>query len=335
MTASVTPIKRGHARGKAAWRANLGAQLGPISSFLPGYELHLRAKGQAEKTIEKKLLAVRQVMAFLGDPDVGTITRADVEAFIAKRFEQAKRSSVATSVVALRAFFGSGKQPGYLAVDLGGYDSPMAGIVTPDYEEPVIDAPAHDFLGAILTAVEKKRDKEYEDLRDAALLRCFIDTGCRLSEITNLTLSDILPLDDGRMLLRVWGKGKGGGLRERHVPLGEKAGVALRRYQRVRANHPHAASSRLWLGRKGPLTFYGVRDMLYRRSEKVGQRINPHKLRHAWAISMKSDERNRDSDIQHLAGWSDPKMLARYGRAVTGERAMNAFYAHGAPGDRI
>lgn len=332
--ATVTPLRPSHA--KRAYRSNLDAAAGTLTSFLPGYELHLRSKGAAEKTIEKKLGAVRSLAAFLGDPDAGAVVRSDIERWMTARLKQVSRASVATEVIALRSFFGPlKKDTPYLVVDLGSFDSPMEGITAPQAEEKVLGKLPEGLLPTVIGSIEKKRAKEWEDIRDLAVLRCFADTGCRLSEITNLKLTDIIPLDDGRMLLRVFGKGRGGGLRERHVPLATKAGIALRRYLRVRSNHPHAGSDRLWLGRKGPIKPHGMREMIYRRSTAAGQRINPHALRHDWAVKMKIDERNRDADIMHLAGWIDSRMLDRYGKAATAERAIAAFYAHGAPGDAI
>ena len=75
--------------------------------------------------------------------------------------------------------------------------------------------------------------------------------------------------------------------------------------------------------------------MVERRTAAAGERVNPHRLRHTWAAGMKADERNRDADIAHLAGWSDTKMLARYGKVATAQRAIDVYYAHGAPGDRL
>lgn len=328
MASNVTPLHVRH-HTKAPWRRSVEEDLGPVSAFLAGFELHLLARGQAAKTIEKKTLAVRQLGAFLGDPDVGALDRPAVEAFIAHRLTVSARSSVATTVGALRAFFA------YLALDLGSFDSPLAGVAGLTYEAPAVEPVPFDVTAAMLGAVEKIRTRSFEDVRDAAILRIFIDTGCRLSEVTNLTMSDVLPMGDGRVLLRVWGKGRGGGPRERHVPIGQKAAVALRRYQRARAAHPHQDAPRLWLGRKGPIQAHGVREMVYRRSAAAGMRIHPHQFRHTWAVTMKRDDRKRDGDIMHLAGWTDSKMLARYGRTATAERAVEQFWAHGAPGDSL
>lgn len=327
MTATVTAIGRG--RKRSVYSPSYVEPLGPLLSFRTGYELHLRSAGQATKTIEKKLLALDQLAAFLGNSDVAGIGRDGMERFMVERLSKVKPSSAATTFMALRTFFT------YLAVDLGEYRSPMEGMKAPGFEAPLVEVPEDRVLVAMITAAEKARPKTYEDIRDAALLRIFISGGARLSEVALLTTNDLIHMNDGRILLRVRGKGRGGGPRERHVPIGEKAAAALRRYLRVRIDHPHAANSRLWLGRKGPINPHGVREMIYRRSEAAGCRIHPHQLRHAWAVTMKKDERNRDADIMHLAGWENPKMLARYGKAVTAERAVEAFFAHGAPGDQL
>lgn len=325
---TVIPIARGHARAKLAYRTGLNERFGDINSFLPAFVIHLQARGEAKKTIEKKLTVVDQLSEFLGNPDVSAVSRADIERFQVSLLATMKRSSVSTKLIALRSFFA------YLALDLGDYPSPMDGLTVPKSEDPLVEPVPAELVAAMIFGCEKKRDKEWEDIRDAALLRIFVDSGARLSEVTNLTLADILPLDNGRMMLRVWGKGRGGGPRERHVPIGAKAGVALRRYLRARAAHPHAASSRLWLGRKGPINPHGVREMIYRRSEAAGQRIHPHQLRHSWAVAMKSTDM-RDGDICHLAGWVDGKMLGRYGKTKTAERATETYWAQGAPGDSI
>src|ERR1044072_728104 len=92
MTGTVTPIR---ASRKLAWRTT-AAEVGTLTSFLAGYETHLRAKGQAEKTIEKKILALSQLAAFLGDPDVSVVERSHLEAFMVARLATVERSSAAT-----------------------------------------------------------------------------------------------------------------------------------------------------------------------------------------------------------------------------------------------
>jgi integrase/recombinase XerC len=80
----------------------------------------------------------------------------------------------------------------------------------------------------------------------------------RRAELAGLRVADLdLDLDVALVL----GKGR----RERALPFGRNTAVALDRYLRIRARHKLAGLPWLWLGRDGPLTAYGVRQILRRR----------------------------------------------------------------------
>ena len=120
--------------------------------------------------------------------------------------------------------------------------------------------------------------QSFEERRDAALFRCFLDTGARLSEITDLRWTphahscydrerrvhckegheDTNDVDLDQGLLRL--KGKGG--RWRLVSLGPKSVRSLDRYLRKRAQHGAARSQWLWLGQKGRMTQRHQADVL-------------------------------------------------------------------------
>jgi site-specific recombinase XerD len=89
--------------------------------------------------------------------------------------------------------------------------------------------------------------KGLEDRRDLAILRVFIDTGIRRTELAGMRVADV---DFDLDVVIVLGKGR----RERAVPFGRKTAKALDRYLRARTRHKQAHSERLWLGPKGPLT---------------------------------------------------------------------------------
>jgi hypothetical protein len=65
-------------------------------------------------------------------------------------------------------------------------------------------------------------------------------------------------------VLLVLGKGR----RERALPLGRKASLALDRYLRARVRHKDADLPWLWLGCHGRLTEWGLVHMLRRRGEQ-------------------------------------------------------------------
>src|SRR3970282_2068450 len=87
-------------------------------------------------------------------------------------------------------------------------------------------------------------------------------------------------VDLDRGLVQIQGKGR----RWRVVSLGPRTARALYRYLRLRSAHRDAASTALWLGRRGPLTDQGLRLAIRRRAEQAGLgRIYPHQLRHSAA----------------------------------------------------
>jgi site-specific recombinase XerC len=96
-----------------------------------------------------------------------------------------------------------------------------------------------DELGRLLKACD---GGTFEDRRDTAIVRTFVDTGLRLSELVNLKLSSSevegseVDLDLDVQLVTVMGKGR----RARDVPIGAKTVKAIDRYLRLRASHPDA-----------------------------------------------------------------------------------------------
>lgn len=106
--------------------------------------------------------------------------------------------------------------------------------------------------------------------RDSAIVRLLLDTGCRLSEIADLTLDDVdLTLD----FVHVVGKGR----RPRIVPFGARTGQALSRYVRVRDGDRWSQSSALWLADRsgGPLRANGIKLMLRRRGKPLANTSAP------------------------------------------------------------
>ncbi len=77
-----------------------------------------------------------------------------------------------------------------------------------------------------------------------AMLRTFIESGCRLGEVAGPKVEDV---DFEEDVVYVVGKGR----RPRRVAFGAKTGQALDKYLRLRSRHPQASSPTLWLGQGG------------------------------------------------------------------------------------
>jgi integrase len=150
--------------------------------------------------------------------------------------------------------------------------------------------------------------------RDYALLTVMLDTGLRLSEITNLTLSDVS--DDFQ--IRVFGKGR----KWRTVQLGEASSLALRRWLRARKSD----SEKIWVGRVGPLTISGVRRIVKQRGRQAGIRLHPHMLRHSFVDNWLRNG-GSEIDLARLCGWTTTRMAGRYAQHRADERAMKAHFS--------
>ncbi|HEV2759325.1 MAG TPA: tyrosine-type recombinase/integrase [Acidimicrobiales bacterium] len=98
----------------------------------------------------------------------------------------------------------------------------------PDEPVPVL---GDDDLRRLLAACE---GKGFEERRDMAIVRLFLDSGMRLAELANLRVED---LDLDQDVAIVVGKGR----RPRACPFGSKTGQAIDRDLRMRGRH-HAAA---------------------------------------------------------------------------------------------
>ncbi len=138
--------------------------------------------------------------------------------------------------------------------------------------------------------------------RDRAILELLYGTGMRVSELTELTLGR---LDLEERLVLVVGKGS----RERLLPFGEPAGIALGRYLReVRPTLERGESQgALFLNRRGTgLTRMSVWNLVREGASRAGveRSVSPHTLRHSFATHLLEGGADLAS-VQELLGHAD------------------------------
>jgi integrase/recombinase XerC len=125
---------------------------------------------------------------------------------------------------------------------------------------------------------------ELAPTRDLAILELFYSTGIRLSELSGMTLGDLDLLSDQ---LKVRGKGR----KERIVPMGSRAVLALRRYLNLReaaVARPGGDRRAVFVSRRGRrLGPRSIQRIVHRLLDGVGgDGLRVHSLRHTFATHM-------------------------------------------------
>ncbi len=125
---------------------------------------------------------------------------------------------------------------------------------------------------------------EFTALRDLAILELFYSTGIRLSELAGLTLETLDLLADQ---VRVRGKGR----KERIVPVGTRAVLALRRYLAARepvVAKPGGDRRAVFVSRRGKrLAPRSIQKIMHGMFEAVGgDTLRVHSLRHTFATHL-------------------------------------------------
>lgn len=158
--------------------------------------------------------------------------------------------------------------------------------------------------------------------RDRAIVLFLLDTGARANELLSLRPTDI---DWPRHRVLLHGKGQ----KDRWVPLGMKAGRALREYMRER---PEARTENVWVTfRRAAMPYATLHAMLRALGGYTDVAdCRPHRFRHTYAAAWY--ERHKDLlALRNLLGHSKVETTQRYLKALGMEYGTGSEYA--SPGD--
>jgi site-specific recombinase XerD len=217
-------------------------------ALLRSFTRSLRNANRSPRTIQSYTESATLLAAFRPGVDFEAMTRDDLEAFMGDYLARHKATSAAVRFRALRRFYN------WMVAEEILDASPMAKMSQPQVAEQPVPILTLDELAALLRVTA---GKGFEDRRDHAIIRLFVDSGIRLGEMAGLGVADVdLDVHD---VVHVVGKGSRG----RSVPFGGRTGTALDRYLRERARHKLAKLPNLWIGsRGGPMTESGIAQML-------------------------------------------------------------------------
>lgn len=231
---------------------------------------------------------------------IDTVTSDDIRAYLHSLDQQGeKASSLARKLACLRSFFRFLVREGQLL------KNPTENLRSPKLPKPLPRVLTKDDAAALM---EFPTGQSSLSLRDRALLETMYSTGARVSEVVGINLDD-LNETDGIVCLR------GKGLKERMVPIGDLALLAIREYRKSLKppTHSRHLPSPMFLNhRGGRITTRSVARMVSRYSSRLaGGAVSPHALRHSYATHL-LDEGADLRSIQEMLGHASLSTTQKY-----------------------
>ncbi|MBU1038387.1 MAG: site-specific tyrosine recombinase XerD [Candidatus Omnitrophica bacterium] len=229
----------------------------------------------------------------ISDPD--HVKRQDIMDYMLKlKDNRISSNSISRALVAIKMFYK------FLVRERLARDDVAGVLESPKLVRPLPNVMGMQEVDKLLAAPDVR---EWIGIRDKAALELMYATGMRVSELVDLTM-DGLNLDVGFI------KCRGKGDKERIVPIGRTAKVAIERYiekVRPKLQKKEAQDQHLFLSRLGKkISRISFWKMLKTNAKiaRIKKDVTPHTLRHSFATHLL--ERGADLRVvQEMLGHAD------------------------------
>ncbi len=286
-----------------------------ISKFLIYCESE---KSYSKHTLETYSIALNQFYDFLKEefqevPEIEEIQLNDIRPFLGWLADQGKNNkSIKLKISAVKSFFKFCMKKELIETN------PTSLIPSPKNEKKL---PSFLLKDEIENLLNELNDGSLESMRNIALVELIYSSGLRISEALNLKLNDLNFYDK---TVKVLGKGN----KERIIPVGEKAIVALKIWMKARLAYleEKVISNIIFIAKSGnklnPSVAYRFINKAMNKVTESRQK-SPHILRHSFATHL-MDNGAEISAVSEMLGHSSLSTTQVYTH-VSIERLKEAY----------
>ena len=292
-------------------------------------------RGASEHTLRAYRREVRGFAEYLqetlGDAGIKAVEHTHIRGYLGVLYDKGlSKTSAARALAAVRSWFKWMAKAGLVE------NNPALLVSTPKLPKHLPRVPGVEELNRVMNSLEQglgireqglgeeEREAATWPERDRVIFELLYGCGIRNSELCGLDLSSVLWRDDA---IRVFGKGK----KERLVPLGDEAAVAMKAYLPMRQARLEAAG-KAKLVHEGPLLCNArMRGACRLTTRSVGRivksialsrglaaDVHPHTLRHAFGTHMLEEGADLRA-IQEMLGHERLSTTQRYTQLTVGQ----------------
>ena len=259
----------------------------------------------SENSTQSYIQDLQKLIRFLSDNNVNKqiseINSNVIREFVYQQTKLIKPSSQSRLISSLKNFFD------YLIIEKIIFINPIDSIQYPKIATKIPETLSTQEIDKLIDYLRKSKKNS---LRNCTILEVLYSCGLRVSELTNLNISDIF-FDD--FLIKILGKGG----KERFVPMSKIVKDMIKDYlnsERFNTITKKGFEDILFLNNRGEkLTRVMIFTILNTAKKGTGikKKVSPHILRHSFATHL--IENGADiSSIQHMLGHTNITTTERY-----------------------
>jgi integrase/recombinase XerD len=259
----------------------------------------------SENSTQSYIQDLQKLIRFLSDNNINKkiseINSNVIREFVYQQTKLIKPSSQSRLISSLKNFFD------YLIIEKIIFINPINSIQYPKIAAKIPETLSTHEIDKLIDYLKKSKKNS---LRNCTILEVLYSCGLRVSELTNLNISDIF-FDD--FLIKILGKGR----KERFVPMSKIVKDMIKDYlnsERFNTITKKGFEDILFLNNRGEKL---TRVMIYtilniaKKGTGIKKKVSPHILRHSFATHL--IENGADiSSIQHMLGHTNVSTTERY-----------------------